>query len=280
MLTFAAPTPATGWGFSLGDIDAESVRIIPLDADGNDLPVSVLGYQGSFDYDASDNATDGVDLPTWNAGAGLLSGHGTMDPTNKLNDTRGGVPLVRADPAPLRAALRVDEPHPGSPQWQLWIAARTASVTGKVETPAGEPVPNAIVELETPAGDPLPGSPDAPTQVKTDEQGVYVFPAAVRQPVVVVVLPPAHDTAVGVIRRPVDLTARDVAVAPFVLRVPPAPAPSTKPTTTATSAASSSGIGLANTGAHSGGLSVVAVLALLSGGLILVAARRPRGRHG
>ena len=45
---FAAPTPSAGWGFAVGDVDADTVRISATDAGGNPVPVAALGFEGKM----------------------------------------------------------------------------------------------------------------------------------------------------------------------------------------------------------------------------------------
>lgn len=82
--SFDSPTPAKDWGFTLGDIDADTVEVSATDADGNPVPVTDLGFQGGFNYcDASprSNACSGTteyQVPTWVPGgtSGQLVGDG------------------------------------------------------------------------------------------------------------------------------------------------------------------------------------------------------------
>ena len=83
VLTFASPTPTAGWGFALGDVDAESIQLSATDASGNAIAVSGLGYQGNFNYCAVSpkpstctGAGPFTDVPTWNAGTATLAGNG------------------------------------------------------------------------------------------------------------------------------------------------------------------------------------------------------------
>ncbi len=47
VFTFASVTPATGFGFTLGDIDAESVAISATTTGGVAVTAAELGYQSS-----------------------------------------------------------------------------------------------------------------------------------------------------------------------------------------------------------------------------------------
>ncbi len=85
-LTFAAPTPATGWGFALGDVDADKVQIAAIDANLNALTgtalASALGFQGTFNYCAgapkpSTCSGSATDVPTWDPATATLIGSGT-----------------------------------------------------------------------------------------------------------------------------------------------------------------------------------------------------------
>src|SRR5690606_28044800 len=79
--SFDRPTPASGWAFVLGDIDADAIRLSGVTASGAALTAAGLGFQGGFNYCA-----DGVagkpsctgaadDVPTWDPDALTLTGN-------------------------------------------------------------------------------------------------------------------------------------------------------------------------------------------------------------
>lgn len=107
-LTFdTPPTPGT-YGFALGDIDAENIKITATDAAGRAL--SVAEWLGTtFNY-----APNGTDLPNWDAATGVLTGNGTdTDGASLFFVTSDEVKSITFEQ--VRAA--------GFPRFQLWIAA-------------------------------------------------------------------------------------------------------------------------------------------------------------
>lgn len=48
--TFGSPTPASGWSFTLGDIDAEFLQITATGIDGAPVDAADLGFRSSFNY--------------------------------------------------------------------------------------------------------------------------------------------------------------------------------------------------------------------------------------
>ena len=107
VFTFDEPT-TVGFGFALGDVDAENVRLRAADAEGNALTATELGFQSSFNY-ANDN-----DLPVWQPASSRLAGNGM--------DTDGASgwfqPLV-----PIQSLTMTCETITGFPRYQVWMAS-------------------------------------------------------------------------------------------------------------------------------------------------------------
>lgn len=125
-ITFDKPTPVGTWGFALGDIDADHVRIVAKGADGKELTAAELGFKGSFNYcqgspRPSACSRPNTDEPTWNAGTATLVGSGT--------DTQGAsgwfMPTV-----PVKSMTLTFSVQTGIPVGQLWMAA---TWTGKAD---------------------------------------------------------------------------------------------------------------------------------------------------
>ncbi|MEY3511678.1 MAG: hypothetical protein RL486_343 [Actinomycetota bacterium] len=108
VFTFASVTPATGFGFTLGDIDAESVTISATTTGGVAVTAAELGYQSSFNY------AGGADLPTWNAGTSTLIGN--------TADTSGASGWF-SPTVPLETLTFASTTLSGSPNYQVWMAA-------------------------------------------------------------------------------------------------------------------------------------------------------------
>lgn len=108
VFTFASATSATGFGFTLGDIDAESVTISAITTGGVAVTAAELGYQSSFNY-ASNS-----DVPTWNAGTSTLVGN--------VADTSGASGWFSPS-VPLESLTFTSTTLSGSPEYQVWMAA-------------------------------------------------------------------------------------------------------------------------------------------------------------
>ena len=80
--TFASGTPSGSWGFTLGDIDADTVTIEAEDSLGNSVPTGGW-YESSFNYCNVSPKPSGcptgthTDVPTWNPATQTLTGNGS-----------------------------------------------------------------------------------------------------------------------------------------------------------------------------------------------------------
>ena len=116
-ITFSSSTPATGWSFALGDVDAEAVTISAKDASGANVPVRGW-FNDTFNYCQNSPRSSGcgtaqTDKPTWNG-------------SNTFDWFRGRTPrALRAGSLRTRRS-RLDvhfiEDHRAAPV-QVWIAS-------------------------------------------------------------------------------------------------------------------------------------------------------------
>ena len=142
---FDAATPTSGWGFALGDIDAEHVRVTATGADGEAVPASALGFAGVF------NSTGGgTDLPDWDPSSGLVAGNPCPAPPAPTNcDTDGATAWFRPE-VPLRTLTLHFTVIDGAPRFQTWFAANSTVVSGTVAGPSS--APPVTVRLRDPDG--------------------------------------------------------------------------------------------------------------------------------
>lgn len=145
-ITFDSLTPATGWSFALGDVDAESVKITAKDQDG--APVQVQGwFNSTFNYCQVSPRPSGcsgtqTDRPTWN-GSNTLIGSGA----DSHGATAWFTPTRRLSSLTFSSTVLT-----GSPQYQVWIAtdktvpSATSPVTIEAYPTVGQP-PNMKVDL-------------------------------------------------------------------------------------------------------------------------------------
>ena len=225
-ITFADPTPASGWGFALGDVDADQVMVTATGADGAPLATAALGFTGTFNYCAaspvpSSCSGPATDAPVWDPSTSTLRGN--------VADTTGATGWFQPQ-APVRSLTFVFSALSGAPIYQLWLASTTATVSGTVlaPDPSGAPValPDTVVRLEDPAGAPVPGPAGAPVTTTTGGDGAFVLPGVVTGEYQLVVDPPTGFDPTVV---PIDLTAGDVTGIEITVQrhttAPAAPAP-------------------------------------------------------
>ena len=62
---FAAPTPASGWTFVLGDVDADQVTVTATGPDGTPVDPADLGFRSTFNYCGTGGCAANDDVPRW-----------------------------------------------------------------------------------------------------------------------------------------------------------------------------------------------------------------------
>lgn len=182
VITFDAPTPtqrgALGWGFALGDIDADAVTLSATTLEGAPVTAAELGWQGAFNFcDASprpSGCTGGVytDVPVWDAGTATLTGNGA--------DSSGAAGWFRPT-VPLTSLTLVFTPLSGLPVYDLWVAAAGGTAAAgavRCETSGGasEPLEGVEVALLDAGGEAVTVNGEALTAT-TDGDGNFSFDA-------------------------------------------------------------------------------------------------------
>ncbi|MDR7381196.1 MSCRAMM family protein [Promicromonospora iranensis] len=187
--TFERPTPASGWAFVLGDIDADRAVISAIGPDGQSLTAEELGWQGGFNYcpGAGSPSCNGDDTPTWDPATGELIGNDAAADTNGASGWfRPTVPVT---------SLTVEFfQRSGFPVYQTWFASLARDITGTVTlvddtgAPQG-PLTEATLTLFGPDGTQLATTTSA-------EDGTYAFEGYTAAPgyrVEMTTLPPVSD---------------------------------------------------------------------------------------
>ncbi|WP_119869184.1 carboxypeptidase regulatory-like domain-containing protein [Frondihabitans sp. 762G35] len=136
---FATPTPASGWSFVLGDIDADQATVTATDVNGQPVAPAALGFQGAYNYchlpqGPSCDAANVSDVPSWDAGTGILRGNATAA------DTEGAAGWFSPTTA-LESLTITFQQRSGSPVYQTWFATKTFAASGAVtvnEAPYGD----------------------------------------------------------------------------------------------------------------------------------------------
>ena len=116
-VTFSNATPASGWSFALGDVDAESVVVSARDASGGAVPVQGW-FNSTFNYCQNSPRASGcggaqTDKPIWN-GTSKLTGSGT--------DTAGASAWFTPTRS-IKSLTFTSSKITGFPEYQLWIAS-------------------------------------------------------------------------------------------------------------------------------------------------------------
>lgn len=224
-ITFPGPTPASGWAFALGDIDADQVAITATGSNGAPLASAALGFAGAFNYCATSSVPSScsgpaTDVPTWDPATGVLKGN--------VADTTGASGWFQPQ-ASVGSITFVFTALSGAPIYQLWFATEVATISGSVVAPgpAGTPVPvpGAAVTVVDRDGTPSAGPDGGAVTTETGADGSFTIPGVVAGEYDVVVDPPPGFEPATV---PVDLTDGDVSgltisLAPSAPTAPTAP---------------------------------------------------------
>ncbi|PUB29805.1 carboxypeptidase family protein [Promicromonospora sp. AC04] len=175
--TFERPTPAAGWAFVLGDIDADRAIVTAHAADGRPLSGAELGWQGGFNYctAAGSPSCTGVpeDVPTWDPATRTVLGNVAA------NDTSGATGWFRPT-TPIKTLTIEFYQRSGFPVYQTWFASLARDIAGTVNfvDDAGAPqgvLPGATLTLFGPDGAEL-------ATTTSDESGQYIFPGYTAAP--------------------------------------------------------------------------------------------------
>lgn len=171
-VSFATPPP-TGWGFALGDVDADSVRVAATGADGQPVSTADLGWQSGFNYCQQTPRPTGctgpgpfTDQPRWDPNTATLIGN--------IADTSGASGWFR--PAvPLTSLTLTFTAQTGIPSYQLWVAALPVTIGGTVGTGCGHTAPRTTVRLLAADGTPVTGTDGTPVTTTSSANGSYSF---------------------------------------------------------------------------------------------------------
>ncbi len=209
--TFKSPTPTAGWGFALGDIDADQVQVSATDGAGNAVPIAGLGFQGVFNFcDAtprSSTCTGQVapfDSATWDPATGTLIGNAAAADT--IGSSGWFQPTVG-----LKTLTFVFTQRLGFPIYQTWFATLTLSISGTVNHDAAVPQAGLPVTLKDAAGNVI-------ATATTNANGTYSFPRiSPGAGYTVSITPPTGFSPDGPTSRTVDLTTTDATGVDFHL---------------------------------------------------------------
>lgn len=293
-ITFDA-TPTAGWGFALGDIDADWVYVQAWQDAARTLPVSVadLGFQDAANYcnnvpkPSTCTNPPFTDAPVWVTAQQDFDGF-TYYPSTLRGNSLPGNPAPTRDTSgaygwfqPTVTIRSIDLTYgkrDGFPVYQLWLAAFApkTTITGSVAIPGaadGVP-PGTVAQLNNTDGTPVLDIEDQPVLAPVDPNGSFVVETEQRESYEIAVLPPPGFQIPDPIIVPAN-TAN--VVAPAITLVPTVVVPTTPPTSPPPtgSAAPQPTPALAATGFDAGSLAPLGAV-VLAAGLLLVGAGRTR----
>ena len=209
--SFATPTPVSGWAFALGDIDADSVRIVAVAPDGHVLTASEIGLQDRFNYcapglvgkPACTGAVD--DVPTWDAATLTLTGNAAATDTN-------GAAAWFEPSTPIRSLSFVFTRRSGLPVYQTWFVSRANSIAGSVADVVDGPLAGVALTLTD-------GNGTVVGTTTTAADGTYSFPGFIATSGYTVrVTAPDEKIAVDATTAAVDITNGDATDVDFLVR--------------------------------------------------------------
>ena len=191
---FEGGSPASGWSFVLGDIDADQVTVTATGTDGAPVDVADMGFQGTYNSCAAvggPSCTD-TDQPVWDEATATLRGN--------VTDTNGASGWFSPSVPLATLSLRF-ETLSGSPIYQTWFATRTFALAGTA-TLDGAPLPGATVTVADAGGRTV-------ATLTTGPDGTYAVPALVATDGYQVTVTPPADLDLGAVTLAADLAAAD-----------------------------------------------------------------------
>ncbi|MFJ8041732.1 Ig-like domain-containing protein [Kitasatospora sp. NPDC096147] len=223
-LAFETAPPAGSWGFALGDVDADTVTVSGTAADGSALTAADLGFRGAFTYCTGSPLPSGcggpqTDLPRWDAATATLVGSGA--------DTSGAAGWFRPAKA-VRSLTLTFTVQTGIPLYQLWVAADTTAVAGRVGATGCAAPDRTTLALLAADGTPVTGPDGRPVTTTTAPDGSYAFTGLAAGAHRVRVEPPPGYTARTATRDTpagADATGVDFALTCRPVQLPPRKAP-------------------------------------------------------
>jgi hypothetical protein len=161
-IRFDANTPASGWGFSLVDIDVDQVRFRAKDSSGANVPVSTLAGWFIQRFDANP-ATDGVNLPAWDDQMAAVIGSESSSTVWRttveggLDDTEAGAAWFQPDISLSELSFEYQSLQgSANPSYHVLVAACLTDNVAPTPTPSstGDSDNDTIPDATEGSGDP------------------------------------------------------------------------------------------------------------------------------
>jgi hypothetical protein len=238
-ISFTGPQP-DGWGFALGDVDADWVyvrawadplRTVPLTIDQLGFE-SVGNYCGNTPKPGTCAAGPYTDAPVWVTSDEDFDGTHYVPATLRGNSLPGA-PAATRDTSGAYGWFRPTTdiavmellfgPRDGTPVFQLWFAspAPRATLTGTVSVPGASTVPpGTVAELDNADGSPVLDLEDHPLSVPVAADGTFAFDTEQRpasDPYRIEIVPPEGFEAPA----PVEVVADVASPAAVLIQMEP-----------------------------------------------------------
>lgn len=167
-LRFDAITPASGWGFSVIDIDVDQVRISARDASGAVIPDATIARWFVQKFDANP-PVDGVNIPSWDPTHAAVVGSSSSSTTYRRT-VEGGLQDTEAAAAWFQPGVALSElsfeyeslQDMATPSFHVLLAACATNVIVPTPTPAssgdsdGDSIPDSTEGTDDPDTDEIP----------------------------------------------------------------------------------------------------------------------------
>ncbi len=157
VLTFDAPTPVSGWGIALGDLEAETVEVFGRDVDGAAVTGAELGLVETFSFcDASPRSaacsgqTAPYAVPTATVLADRVTATDPRCPADPTTCDTVGETVWLSPTVPLSSLTVRSTWNQGLPSYQLWLATAEHAAAGTVLAPCGADGSGVTVEAVAP----------------------------------------------------------------------------------------------------------------------------------
>jgi hypothetical protein len=182
-ISFNQPTPPSGWGFSLVDMDVDQVRFRAKDASGISVPITTMASWFIQTFDASP-VVNGSNIPSWDPGeVAVIGSESTASTWRTTIDTSSGD--TEAGAAWFQPNVSLSEMtfeyqsivQTGAPSYHIIIAACQSAFVGGTPTPdpaaTPTPTPTPLGTADS-DGDTIPDNVEGNDDFDTDGSMNYL----------------------------------------------------------------------------------------------------------
>jgi hypothetical protein len=173
-IRFNANTPASGWGFSVVDLDVDQVRFRAKDSSGAEVPAATIVRWFVQRFDANPS-TDGVNVPAWDKDGAAVIGSESSSVTWRstveggLDDTEAGAAWFQPNVSLSELSFEYQSlQESATPSYHVLIAACATTYVNPTPTPAaaGDSDNDTIPDATEGSGD--PDNDDMPNYLDRD----------------------------------------------------------------------------------------------------------------